>query len=586
MALDEFLYGRISKYFKTKKKDAELAIETVVHLIDIQNRLSLVAKAITGDAIDIFPAEREGGYKNHIFFLPISCKLFPEKEMNLAFYFFRILYLSTQRQLNLNLNTTEEGIDSSLASIQSSTQILEQLFIDFPISKNLHDDFIESFETQRKNPEPIDTTWLYGRFMQNEKEENNNSLLQHLPENIRKAEIVKPQTIIKSKAVEEIKSITIDKKSQEDYVLTHNFEKVDTAEEFSGSWRDFDGEDELEDHKDALDELNLKFTVRVDDPVHSVYQSDFLENTNIAESTSPENQGEHITYDEWDYKKRSYKKDFCKLYPVTLKSGDDSYYLKTMNDHKGLLMGLRKMLSNVNNRLQQQRRQSSGAELDIDCVTDLFTELQSGHSPSENVYFSNRKKEKEISIMLLLDSSLSSDGYADGNRVIDIEKQISILFGEILNEFNIDFNISSFHSNTRNHSNFTQLKTFDAKWNASRNNIGAIEPSGYTRIGTAIRHASSLLEDRDSKSKWLILISDGKPNDYDRYEGKYGIEDTKQALRELNSKSINSYALAIEANAKYYLPQMFGQNHYQILSSTDELITSLMRLYERIKHLR
>ena len=46
---------------------------------------------------------------------------------------------------------------------------------------------------------------------------------------------------------------------------------------------------------------------------------------------------------------------------------------------------------------------------------------------------------------------------------------------------------------------------------------------------------------------------------YDTYEGRYGIEDVKQSLYRLNSVGINSYAFAIEANAKYYLPKMFGQ---------------------------
>jgi nitric oxide reductase NorD protein len=92
------------------------------------------------------------------------------------------------------------------------------------------------------------------------------------------------------------------------------------------------------------------------------------------------------------------------------------------------------------------------------------------------------------------------------------------------------------------------------------------------------------LRGRESKNKWLILLSDGKPNDYDRYEGKYGINDVKQALRELDQQQINSYALAIEANARYYLPQMFGNDHYQIVSSPGELIKSLVKLYERIRH--
>ncbi|HRF40905.1 MAG TPA: hypothetical protein PK198_19075, partial [Saprospiraceae bacterium] len=92
------------------------------------------------------------------------------------------------------------------------------------------------------------------------------------------------------------------------------------------------------------------------------------------------------------------------------------------------------------------------------------------------------------------------------------------------------------------------------------------------------------LQQRPTKNKWIVLISDGKPNDYDKYEGKYGIHDVKQALRELNARQIHSYALAIEAQAKYYLPQMFGQNHYQILTTPTELLQSLVKLYDKIRH--
>ena len=185
---------------------------------------------------------------------------------------------------------------------------------------------------------------------------------------------------------------------------------------------------------------------------------------------------------------------------------------------------------------------------------------------------------------MLLDISLSSDGYAGGNKVIEVEKQVSILFGEILDEFNIDFSIDCFYSKTRNHSTYLTVKEFDEDWNRSKFKVGAVKPNGYTRIGAALRHSGTLLDQRNTKNKWVILISDGKPNDYDKYEGKYGVNDVKQALRELNERQINSYALAIEANAKYYLPQMFGKNHYQILTTPVELLQSLVKLYEKIKH--
>ena len=90
-------------------------------------------------------------------------------------------------------------------------------------------------------------------------------MLQHFNEKINPANNPDPKTILKAKIIEEIQQLTVDKKAQEDYVLTHNFEKVETADEFNGSWRDFDGEDDLADHQNALDELNMKYTVRVDD---------------------------------------------------------------------------------------------------------------------------------------------------------------------------------------------------------------------------------------------------------------------------------------------------------------------------------
>jgi nitric oxide reductase NorD protein len=420
--------------------------------------------------------------------------------------------------------------------------------------------------------------------MGNTPEEASENKLKNFSEKIKTITEEQPKTTIKAGAVEEIISVQIDEKQLEDTVLHHQFENVDTAEEFEGNWRDMDGDDELEEHSNALEELNMKYTVRVDDTAHSVYQADFIENTTISESAETDSTGYYIKYDEWDYSKLAYKDNFCKVYPKTVLKTDVSYYKKTVSENRSTLSGLRKMLTTVNNKYQQQRRQTQGEEFDLDAIIDLFVDVNSGHTPSEKIYLSKRKKEKDLSILLLLDISLSSDGYAAGNRVIDVEKQVSILFGEILDEFNIDFSIDCFYSKTRNHATYLTIKGFDEDWNKAKFKVGAVEPSGYTRIGAALRHSGALLDKRETKNKWVILISDGKPNDYDKYEGKYGINDVKQALRELNQRQINSYALAIEAKAKYYLPQMFGQNHYQILTTPIELLESLVKLYDKIKH--
>jgi len=585
MALDEYLYGKIANFFKYKKREAVLEQNQTVKLDDIKPRLSIFARAITGKPISIYTAEREGGYKNNNFFLPEYYAQFKTKEENLSFYLFRVLYLSVQKNLNINW---QEGIDHPIEAsrenaLKSAEIILPVLFEQFPITEQIHLNLKELYTAKASEKKPVDYSFIYGKWMRSLAENNSDKQLQNFNEKAKKAIKDEIKSILKAKAVEDVISIEIDKKQQEDYVMTHNFEKIDTAEEHDGGWRDFDGDDELDKHSKALEELNMKYTVRVDDTVHSVYQAEFVENITVSESADAATKDFYLEYDEWDYAKKSYKPNFCKIYPKKIVEKDVAYYKKTLKDNASTLLGLRKMLTNVNNKMQQQRRQTQGEEFDLDALTDLYIDVHSGHTPSEKVYLSKRKKEKDLSILMLLDSSLSTDGYANNNRVIDVEKQVSILFGEILNEFQVDFSIGSFYSKTRNHASYVSLKSFDEDWSKAKYQIGSVEPEGYTRIGVALRHAGALMEKRPTKNKWIILISDGKPNDYDKYEGKYGINDVKQALRELNQKNINSYALAIEANAKYYLPQMFGVNHYEILTTPVELLQSLTKLYEKIK---
>lgn len=577
MDIDELLFGTVSKYFKKRNKNKILLDNNAIFLKDIKPRLTILARAITGNAIELFPAEREGGYKNNNFFLPIYFNEFATKEANLGFYFFRILFLSVQSELKINLTLDE------VLSEQNKKDILTLLFQKYPNSKVIYQNLKSHFEAKTTPKNTADYSWIYGKLMQNDNEENTQTTIENFSDLVKKSNSEQITTTLQAKAVEEITTVEIDKKQQEDYVLLHSFEKVETAEEFNGNWRDFDGSDDLEKHENAIEDLNMKFTVRVDDTAHSVYQAEFTENTSISESAEIDSNGFHLTYDEWDFEKRKYKDHFCKVYPKIQLKIDSKYYQNTILKNNSTLLNLRKILTNLNNKMQQQKRQTQGEEFDIDAITDLYVDVHSKKTPSDKIYLSNRKKEKNLSILLLLDISLSSDSYAAGNRVIDVEKQVSILFGEILNEFNIDFSIDSFYSKTRNFSTYLTVKDFDENWSTAKHKIGAIEPSGYTRIGAALRHAGARLDTRSTKNKWIILISDGKPNDYDKYEGKYGINDVKQALRELNQRNINSYALAIEAQAKYYLPQMFGQNHYQILTTPIELLQSMVKLYEKIK---
>ncbi len=411
---DEYLFTKFAHYFKRRKKAKQESIAHTVKLAELKPRLTIFARAVTGSPIEIYDAEREGGYRNNNFFLPTKFADFKSVDENIAFYLFRILYLSVQKNLDLNWKDDQEHElkESQKKALETSQQVLESLFEQFPITKEYHEKFKLFYNSLATDKLPSDYSFIYGKWMRDTPNDNSENQLENFTDQVKKADDEKPKTILKSNAVEEIISVQIDQKQMDDAVLQHQFEKVETAEEFGGNFRDMDGDDELDEHSNALEDLNMKYTVRVDDTAHSVYQADFMENTTISESAEKNLSEYHLTYDEWDYATRSYKEDYCKVYPKTNLIADVNYYKRTISKNNSTLIGLRKMLTTVNNKYQQQRRQTQGEEFDIDAITDLFVDVHSGHTPSEKIYLSKRKKEKDLSILLLLDVSLSSDGYA------------------------------------------------------------------------------------------------------------------------------------------------------------------------------
>ncbi len=587
MELDQILFKKIIGFYdKWKSNNSKEETAQTVKLHAISPRLTLLARALTGRNIDVLPAENEGGWKDDIFYLPAAFSKLSTVEQNLYFYLFRLVYLSIQSRENLNWHTktiTHSLEDSRRKAEETGPQVLQIMEEEYPAVVQFFYEVKPHFETQTSDPKSHpEHFWLFGKYMVNEGLSDLPAATASPDGDTAGTNPHNPTTEIASKPVEEVEVIAVDKKAQEDYMLTHNFEKVETADEFNGIWRGFDGDDELAEHADALNELNLKHLVRTDEQAHSVYRAEFRGSVKIAESEEVDNGTTCVAYPEWDFGKKQYKPDYCKVFLSKIMGGNLVYAQKCLSENKKTLNQLRRKFAQIHQQRRKVKKLPDGESIDMDALVDWFADMKSGHTPSENIYLSSRKKDPNLAILFLLDLSLSTDSYADGNRVLDVEKQAVILFGETLNEYSVDFAVSGFCSQTRNRCTFHSLKNFGEDWTHGKQRLGSVQPQGYTRIGPALRHSKTLIENHPANRKWVVLISDGKPNDYDRYEGQYGIADVRQALREMHERRISTYAVAIESVARYYLPQMFGQNHYNILSHPDQLVQALAVLYRRI----
>lgn len=77
----------------------------------------------------------------------------------------------------------------------------------------------------------------------------------------------------------------------------------------------------------------------------------------------------------------------------------------------------------------------------------------------------------------------------------------------------------------------------------------------------------------------MLILSDGKPNDLDQYEGRYGIEDTRQAIIDARRMGLEPFCVTIDSEAEDYLPHLFGSNGYAVIREPTELSKQLPRLY-------
>jgi len=214
-----------------------------------------------------------------------------------------------------------------------------------------------------------------------------------------------------------------------------------------------------------------------------------------------------------------------------------------------------------------------------------MADLEAGHTPDEKLYADYIRAERDLSVLFLVDLSMSTDGWVGETKIIEHEKEALVVLCEALKKLRDRYAIYGFSGKTRKRCRFFRIKSFSENYtDSTRERIGGLIPYSYTRMGPAIRHATEILSKEATRSRLLFILSDGKPNDVDVYEGKYGIEDTRMAIKEAESAGIVPFCLTVDAEAGSYLPRLFGHGNYAVVPGVEMLSGKLPELYARIIH--
>jgi nitric oxide reductase NorD protein len=286
-----------------------------------------------------------------------------------------------------------------------------------------------------------------------------------------------------------------------------------------------------------------------------------------------------LLYNEWDYKRRHYRKNWCVLREVDVDPGHADFVDATLVRYAVQVNNLRHTFEMLRGEDKWLKKQQGGDDIDLDAVITAFADMRFGMELPEQLFRRRRKVERDIAVMFMVDMSGSTKGWIN-----DAERESLVILCEALEVLGDRYAIYGFSGITRKRCEIYRIKRFAEPYDDTvRRRIAGILPQDYTRMGVAIRHLSALLNAVDARTKLLITLSDGKPDDYsDNYRGEYGIEDTRQALIEAHRGGIHPFCITIDREAREYLPRMYGAVNYTVIEDVARLPLKVADVYRRL----
>ncbi|MDG6243891.1 MAG: VWA domain-containing protein [Methanolobus sp.] len=295
-------------------------------------------------------------------------------------------------------------------------------------------------------------------------------------------------------------------------------------------------------------------------------------------------------YDEWDSSINDYRTEWSTINEIEPSGGSTSYYNKAMERYSNEIALLKHTFSMMRpEAFHRLKEQKDGTEIDIDAFTESLIAKRCGINPDERLYIRWDKHERDVATLFLIDVSASTRKILgnDGRSILEVEKDALIIMSQALESIGDKYAIYAFSGKGRENIEYFLIKGFDEELSdevACR--MSLLQPASNTRLGPAIRHSVSKLEQAQANTKMLVLLSDGEPYDRSKGEGTYqgdlAQEDTRVAINEAKNRGIHFFCITVDKNPGDYLDKIFSDVGYTIIDDALMLPETLPLLYKRL----
>jgi nitric oxide reductase NorD protein len=348
-----------------------------------------------------------------------------------------------------------------------------------------------------------------------------------------------------------------------------------------------------------IDFLNVNRTVEDDDEDNARKAADDLDEASLAaQSKSAKTRlkfhldlaprdvdraallGETL-YPEWDWKAGAYLPGHVRVEERLCDEAATDALEKPATRRR--IAAVKRQFEALRPRRRALRRQPDGFDLDLDEAVRAQCDFLASGIAGDRLYCAIRNDERDLAVSVLFDSSRSTESAVSGRAVIEIAREALVALVGGVEACGDEISVHAFSSLRRDRVMIERIKAFDERdGEAVRRRIMGLRPKFYTRLGAAIRHVSAHLAKRASARRLLLVLTDGKPNDLDHYEGRHGVEDTRRAVIEARRLGQAVFAVTVDARAQDYVPYIFGQNGFAIVPDATRLVEALPAMYRHV----
>ncbi|MCA1622651.1 MAG: VWA domain-containing protein [Acidobacteria bacterium] len=301
-----------------------------------------------------------------------------------------------------------------------------------------------------------------------------------------------------------------------------------------------------------------------------------------------------FSYDEWDKDLADFRTGWCRVIEKKVRQGDRNFVELARSRYRGVISSVRHQFQLMKpENLTKTNRELDGEDYDLNALVDYVIDKRADGRQSENIYTKRLRKQRDVAVSILLDQSSSTartitrnplQPYTHpGRRIIEIEKEGLVLMSEALEAVGDVYSINGFTSEGRRNVKFYVVKDFNEKYSEEiERRIGGITFQNNTRLGAAIRHAAAKLLRQESRTKLLIILTDGRPYDHDYGDARYAREDVREALTEAKISGITPFCITVDRDSEFELKDLYGDVGYTIIDDVLSLPERMPNIYRRL----